>query len=85
MKEQNFYDVVLDEMHKTRELMNEEIHRRFGNVNPFRMTPVPEKDVMWIYENMASEDMNYARQKYGDQKVGEWIAEMEQMRRENNA
>lgn len=82
--EKNIYDLVVDELHETRKIVQTELREQFGRANPFRMVPVKEEDVLWIYENMAPEDMNYALETYGEEAV-KWAYEMEQLRGKQNA
>ena len=80
MNEPNFYDTVVDELHKTKELVHAELTKQYRRQKPFRMEPVDNDSQLWIYDNMTVEDMSYAVKTYGEDTVNQFIYDMEKMK-----
>jgi len=80
MTEKNLYDIVQDTMRERNFLYRDELHKRFGKTNPFGMMSVSEDERLFVYENAEEEDIEYARQTYGDDALRQFSVEMEQLK-----
>ena len=63
------------------QLMRKKLNTEYKGVKPFNKEPVPDDVMLYIYENMAPQDLEYLRQTYGDEAVNLRLAEMEQLKR----
>jgi len=73
-------DIIIDKLHERRELVRTELHKRYKNIKPFRMEPVSNDMNIYIYENMTSQDLEYAITTYGRDDVNTWLYECEKAR-----
>ena len=75
--EPNMYDSVVDELHKRRELVRKELAENYRRVKPFREEPVSKGEMLYYYNQLTVEDMEYLVQKYGEEALNEFIYEQE--------
>jgi len=76
MKE-NQYDEVLSRTLERVDKIAERLSKSFKNVKPFAQEPIPMKELMQSYQALTPDDMNLLIVKYGQDKVGEFIRDME--------
>jgi hypothetical protein len=82
-KELNFYDKVLDELHKRRELVRAEVNKEYRKQTPFRVEPYSNDEMVYWYEQLNSDMyreqmMDTLIQKHGEDAVNNFIFNMEQ-------
>ncbi len=77
-------DLVVDKLHERRKLVRQKLQTQYKRVKPFRSEPVTPEELIYIHDNMANEDVDYAIERYGydtvDNRMGE-IAILKQQRR----
>jgi len=78
--EESIHDLALDELHERRRLVQEELTKQYKGKKPFRMEPVDNDTLLYIYDNMTTEDMNYAIETYGPESVNDWLFEMNKLK-----
>ncbi len=96
MTEKGIHDLAVDELHRRRGLVREELQRRSKGKRPFRMDPVDNDTLMYIHDNMSSAalgdlpdpnnpdyigDFEYAVETYGYEAVDNWLFEMSQLKK----
>ena len=79
----NMYDKVVDELHTRRKAVQLELSKQYKKQKPFRMEEVSKDNLMWIYENMKPEDVQYSVETYGEENVNQFIMDCETLRRNN--
>ena len=76
----SIHDLALDELHEVRKLVKAELAEQYKKTKPFRMEPVDNDTLLYIYDNMAIEDMQYAVETYGEDAVNSWLFEMDKVK-----
>jgi len=80
---ENIYDKVVDELHTRKKTVQLELSKQYKKQKPFRMEEVSKDNLMWIYENMKPEDVQYSVETYGEENVNQFIMDCETLRRNN--
>ena len=73
-------DRVADEVGIRIDRVREKLRGQAKKEKPFRMEPVDNDTLLYVYGNMAPEDVNYAVSTYGKDAVNQWMFDMEQLR-----
>jgi len=85
MAEKGIYDLVVDKLHDRRNLVQSVLRKRFEKQKPFRTEEISNDEMLVYYNEMCNSDnppmyLDALKQKHGEQKVNEWVGEMEQMK-----
>lgn len=80
MKE-NYGDKVLDGVVKRVEQVTNRLTSDFKGMKPFDKEQIPNEDLMYAYDHLGMEDMDYLIQQHGRDAVNQIISEMETKRR----
>ena len=73
-------DKIVDKVLARYDLMRNKVQERYKSTRPFRSEPVSNDMSLYIYENMTSEDVSMAIQKYGKETLNSWMGEMEMLK-----
>lgn len=75
--ETNIYDLIVDKLHERKTVVKDMLTKRYKKTTPFRMEPVDNDQLLYVYENMASQDVQYGIAQYGRDAMNDFIFEME--------
>ena len=84
MKE-NIFDDVLDGVQGIIEEVSDSIAKDFKNVKPFDKEPVSTGEMLYSYNTLRPEDMGYLVNKYGRERMSQFIYEMETLKKKQEA
>lgn len=84
MTEKGIHDLAADEVQRRYGLVKEELKRRNRGKKPFRMEPVDNDTLLYIYDNMTEQDVMYGIKTYGEEAVNNFMFEMEQLKQRRN-
>jgi len=73
-------DRAMDILHQRAGTVKDKLSKQYKNVRPFRMEPVPDETHINIYDNMTSQDLEYAVQTYGEESVNDWMFRVNQLK-----
>ncbi len=88
-------DRVVDILNERFDRTRAKLRKDFKGEKPFRMEPVDNDTLMYVYDNMSSAslgdlpdpndpsyigDMEYALETYGEEDVNQWLFEMDQLK-----
>ena len=79
--EKNVHDLALDEMHKRRRLVKEELVKRYKGKRPFRMEHISNDDLLLEYETKGEEIFSKIANKQGLDAGISYINEMDALKR----
>lgn len=80
MAKENMGDRIIEKLHERRETVRGKLRQGYKGVKPFRMEPIDNNELLFYYNGLSPDDMNYLVTTHGEEKVGEFIFEMEQMK-----
>jgi len=73
-------DRIVDELHRRKGLVKEELRQRYKGVRPFRMKPITRKQALTMYENITPEQTQQIAGQFGQDAVVQWVEQMEELR-----
>jgi len=80
MKE-NPYDRIAEKLESRMERLDTKIGSHFKDMKPFDKEPVSNDELLYIYENMTPEDMNYLLQTHSRDDINQKLYEMEKIKK----
>lgn len=76
----NTFDLVVDKLLVRRDEVRKKLATNYKRTKPFRQQEMPIQELMTAYSQLSPQDMQMLIQKHGEEKVNQFIAEMEQLR-----
>lgn len=79
MKE-NTFDLVVDRLLARRDEVRKKLAVNYKRTKPFRSQEIPKQELIDAYSQLSPQDMQMLVQKHGEEKMNQFIADMEQLR-----
>lgn len=80
MAKDNIADGILSQLMKSIDDVSNYVSDQYKNVKPFDRAKVDSKEVLFNYDQLSPMDMAYLVDKHGNDKVNEFIHDMEMKR-----
>lgn len=77
----NLSDIIIDKLKERRDLVRNKLTEQYKGVKPFRMTPASDDELLGIYNQMTPEKMSELVAQQGEEKVNQYIEDMETLKR----
>lgn len=78
--ESGFWDDVTTELKQSMQFLRMSVREDFKGTKPYRKDPPDPKQQLLDYDSLTPQDVEFARQNYGDEVVENYIRDMEQLR-----
>lgn len=76
MKE-SIFDKVVDQLSARRDVIRARLALDYKRTKPFRKEVIPLQELLSAYNELKPQDMQMLTQKHGEEKVNQFISEME--------
>ena len=75
--EKSVFDLTVDILHERQQDLRAELKTRFKKTKPFRTEPMDNKELIYYYDMLNMEDMQFLVVKHGEETLNDFIYEME--------
>jgi len=79
MPKENMGDKIIDKLNERRDLVRGRLNQEYKSVKPFRMEPVDNNELLFYYNQLTQDDMNFLISSHGEEKINQFIFEMYQL------
>ena len=80
MKSDNVADSILGRMNKRVDAVAKRLSSQYKGVKPFDAQEVKPEDQLFWYEQLGTQDMDYLIEKYGRDRINQFVFESEQIK-----
>lgn len=77
----NLSDIIIDKLKERRDLVRNMLAKQYKGVKPFRMTPASDNELLEIYNQMTPDKMSELVAQQGEEKINQYIEDMEILKR----
>jgi len=74
-------DKAVTKLHERQQLVRERLRKVYKKAEPFRAEKISNDELLVYYNDLQFEDMDYLIQAHGEEKVGDFLNEMEQLKK----